>query len=254
MSRSHSRSHSHTTNPIFSLTQGFALRRPVPCPAGMYCHPGTAVDKSNMFNYTTPQPCAESMYCPEGSIDPKGVGDCPRGFYCPFGVKIPCPVGTNCPRDGHWDPLSCSPGTFNGMVGQLKCSECPRGYICPGFGRIDPAICPPGYSCGKTGLKSPNSRCPPGFYCPTGTITSDPLRNDTTLRPYPCSPGSYCMGGVGYEATRSGDFLYAQVCTEGFFCELASTTPKGSGLCPAGFLCPAGTSNPIPSPKGYFAE
>lgn len=90
----------------------FNLRRPVPCPAGTYCHPGTAVTVSNMKNFSTPQPCYESMYCPEGSADPAGVGECPRGFYCPFGHRIACPVGTYCPRDGHWDPLPCAPGVY----------------------------------------------------------------------------------------------------------------------------------------------
>lgn len=60
-----------------------------------------------------------------------------------------------------------------------------------------------------------------GFYCPNGTVTSDPFRNDTTLRPYPCSPGSYCLGGVGFSEVRSGDYLYAQTCPAGFFCETA---------------------------------
>jgi hypothetical protein len=235
-------------------SQGFALRRPVPCPEGMYCHAGTAVNMSRIDDYTTPQPCSESMYCPEGSVDPQGQGGCPRGFYCPFATKIPCPIGTYCPRDGHWDPMPCPPGTFNAMVGQLKCAECPLGYICPGFGRLQPAACPPGFSCGNEGLTSPNARCPPGFFCPSGTITSDPFRNDTTLRPYPCAPGSYCLGGVGYDEVKSGDFLYSQPCTDGFYCELASVGPKGSGLCPAGFICPSGTSSPIPTPKGYFAS
>jgi hypothetical protein len=74
----------------------FRLRRPVPCPAGMYCHPGTGVAASSMKNFTTPQPCYESMYCPEGSADPGGSGECPAGFYCPFGTKIACPAGTCC--------------------------------------------------------------------------------------------------------------------------------------------------------------
>lgn len=60
-----------------------------------------------------------------------------------------------------------------------------------------------------------------GFYCPVGALTSDPFRNDTTLRPYPCSPGSYCLGGVGFSEIRSGDYLYAQTCPAGFFCETA---------------------------------
>ena len=125
----------------------FKLRRPVPCPKGMYCHPGTGVDKSSLKNFTTPQPCFESMHCPEGSSEPYGAGECPPGFYCPFAEKLPCPVGTYCPRDGHWDPLPCPPGQFNGQVGMSKCSHCDRGYICPGFGRIMPAICPAGYAC-----------------------------------------------------------------------------------------------------------
>ncbi|CAN0083746.1 unnamed protein product, partial [Hapterophycus canaliculatus] len=87
-----------------------------------------------------------------------------------------------------------------------------------------------------------------------GTVTSDPFRNDTTLRPYPCSPGSYCLGGVGFSEVRLGDYLYAQICPAGFFCEAASTGPTGSGLCPKGFYCPEGTAVPIPSPKGFFSD
>ena len=207
-----------------------------------------------MKNFTMPQPCFESMYCPEGSAQPSGIGSCPAGYYCPFATKIACPVGTYCPRDGHWDPMPCPPGTFNGMVGIKHCTDCPSGYICPGFGRIQPAICPAGYACTKQSLYTPNVRCPGGFYCPNGTMTSDPFRNDTTLRPYPCRPGTYCLGGVGYDEIRPGDFLYSQNCTEGFYCEIGSNSPKGTGLCPKGFMCPVGTAVPIPTPKGKFAE
>ncbi|CAM9134493.1 unnamed protein product, partial [Chrysoparadoxa australica] len=232
---------------------GYNLRRPVPCPAGTYCHPGTAVDQLGMHDYSMPQPCMESMYCPEGSISPSGVGECPAGSYCPSGKRIPCPVGTYCPRAGHWDPMPCPPGTFNAMVGQLICTKCPRGYMCPGFGRIDPAVCPAGMVCSRTELTAPNLRCPPGYYCQDGTITSDPFRNDTTLRPMPCSPGSYCLGGVGSVEAVQDDYFYAQPCPAGFYCELASTSPRGSGLCPLGFYCPTGTAVPIPSPKGSFS-
>ena len=160
----------------------YNLRRPVPCPPGMYCHVGTAVDQSNRMNFSTPQPCFESMYCPEGSISPRGSGGCPLGYYCPFGQKLPCPVGTYCNETGMWDPRPCPPGTFNGMVSQKLCQQCPEGFICPGFGRVDPAICPNGFVCSVPGLDSPNLRCPKGMYCNNGTLTSDPYRNDTTLR------------------------------------------------------------------------
>eukprot|EP00941_MAST-03F_sp_MAST-3F-sp1_P003443 g3443.t1 len=231
----------------------FSLRRPVPCPEGTYCHAGTSVADLNMKNFTAPQPCFESMYCPEGSTSPLGVGKCPSGFYCPVGKRKPCPIGTYCPRSGNWDPMPCPPGTFNGMVGQSECIDCPRGFICPGYGRIDPAICPPGMVCSRLALTSPNIRCPKGNYCQNGTITSDPFRNDTTLRPYPCPPGSFCSGGVGFNVIKKGAPEYPQPCTEGFYCELGSTGPKGSGLCPLGFYCPAATAVPIPTARGQFA-
>jgi hypothetical protein len=87
-----------------------------------------------------------------------------------------------------------------------------------------------------------------------GTLTVDPFRNDTTLRPYPCSPGTYCLTGVGSPDVKTGDFSYAQYCTEGFYCESASSTPRGSGLCPIGFICPRGTATPKPTPKGSYSS
>ena len=240
---------------MFDYTMStFTLRRPVPCPEGLYCHPGTGVSESNMKNFSTPQPCFETMYCPEGSDDPRGQGECPQGFYCPFGIKLACPVGTHCPREGQYDPLPCIPGTFNAQLAMTRCTPCPRGYICPGFGRVAPAICPPGFACSRIGLRSPNHRCIAGYYCNNGTETIDPLRNDTSLRPYPCTPGTYCLSGVGYSTVKLGDFLYAQNCTEGFYCEAASNSPRGSGLCPPGFVCPYGTATPQPTPRGSYAE
>jgi hypothetical protein len=220
----------------------------------MYCHVGTAVDASNRMNFSTPQPCFESMHCPEGSETPQGSGECPLGYYCPFGRKISCPVGTYCDRVGTWDPRPCPPGRFNGQVAQPECQLCPEGYLCPGYGRVDPAICPNGFVCSEKGLETPNLHCPKGMYCNNGTMTSDPYRNDTTLRPYPCRPGTYCLGGVGFDRMRKGNFLYTQPCTPGFYCEAGSTSPVGSGLCPRGFYCPEGTAVPIPTPLGTQAE
>ena len=99
-----------------------------------------------------------------------------------------------------------SQGEYNGMVGQELCEKCPEGLYVQ-VSRVDPAICPPGYVCSQSGLDAPNARCPAGFFCPNGTLTTDPFRNDTTLRPYPCQPGTYCMGGVGYDTISQGDFF-----------------------------------------------
>ena len=241
-------------------SQDFALRRPVPCPPGTYCAPGTALGDASEgsagrdLNLTLPQTCAEAMYCPEGSTSPAGMGLVPPGFYAPFGARLPCPPGTFCAFAGQWDPFPCPPGTFNSMVAQLACTPCPVGYICPGFGRIDPAICPPGFACTTRALAAPNVLCPAGFYCSNGTKTSDPFRNDTTLRPYPCKPGTYCTAGTGYDKVRASTPGYAQNCTAGFYCETASPSPVGTGLCPPGFVCPPGTAVPVPTPKGQFAQ
>ncbi|KAI9997870.1 hypothetical protein PInf_002127 [Phytophthora infestans] len=232
----------------------FALRRPVACPAGSYCHPGTAASDSLMKNFSTAQPCFEAMYCPEGSSSPRGFGECAPGFYCPFGTRISCPAGSYCPQTGHISPLPCPPGTFNAMTAQANCTSCPVGFICPGYGRVMPALCPSGYVCSKRALASPNSLCPRGFYCLEGTATSDGFRNDTRLRPYPCRPGTYCLKGVVADEVRVGDYRYPQNCTAGFYCELGSYSPKGSGLCPPGFTCPSGTAAPIPTSKGTFAQ
>lgn len=62
------------------------------------------------------------------------------------------------------------------------------------------------------------------------------------------------MSGAGSNEIKSGDFFYAQPCQAGIYCESASATAKGSGLCPEGFICPAQTATPIPTPKGTYAE
>ena len=236
---------------------GFPIRRPLPCPPGVYCAPGTATPApgpGSTGNLTQPQPCSEALFCPEGSASPAGAGETPAGSYSPYGTRLPCPAGMHCPVPGLADPLPCPPGTFNAQLGQTLCTPCPPGYLCPGFGRLDPAICPPGYVCSREGLASPATLCPAGFFCPNGTATSDPWRNDTSLRPYPCRPGVYCLAGTGYDrAMEPYTPGYARNCTAGFFCELGSVSPTGTGPCPLGFVCPEGTAVPVPAPRGTYA-
>ena len=229
------------------------LLRPYPSPTGTYCHPGSSVGNPRKGDFSSPQVCVGTNYCPEGSESPREL-HCPAGFYCRFGNKHICPVGSYCPKEGLWDPVLCEPGTFNFMVGQVQCTTCPQGHFCRGYGRIDPELCTPGYVCSKPRLASPNSLCQPGYYCPPGTQTSDPFRNDTTLRPYPCKPGTYCFGGCGFDSVVEGNFTHAQPCSAGFYCEAASTSGKGSGACPPSFICPKGTAIPIPTKEGHYAK
>jgi len=208
---------------------GFALKRPKLCTEGHYCGPGTSTNISST-SPSSPQICLDGVSCPAGSSSNKGVGSCKEGHYCRFGEAKPCPVATYCPHADLLEPLPCEPGWFNGMVGQTECSICPIGTYCPRYGMRDPLPCEPGYVCSKNGLSRPNLLCPAGFYCQNFTKTSDPFRNDTTLRPYACTPGTFCFVGTESNEVREGVLGFAQPCPPGFFCEAASVSPKVSRL------------------------
>eukprot|EP00924_Labyrinthula_sp_SR-Ha-C_P015590 maker-scaffold_4-snap-gene-4.39-mRNA-1 protein AED:0.06 eAED:0.07 QI:0/0/0/1/0.5/0.33/3/0/2498 len=168
--------------------------------------------------------------------------------------SFPCPIGSFCPAHDLLEPLPCVPGSYNPYIGALSCLDCPSGYFCPQIATVSPKLCPPGFICSLDGLVYPNGRCPAGFYCLSGTRTSNPFRNDTTNRPYPCSAGTYCLPGVGSNFVVEGNFFFAQYCSAGFYCLTSSVSPRGTGLCPKGFYCPKGSKLPIPTPKGYFTE
>lgn len=206
---------------------GFALKRPRLCSEGTYCGPGTSTNITSTL-LSSPTTCSDGMHCPAGAKSNRGVGSCREGHYCRFGVAKPCPVATFCPHNDVMEPLPCEPGQFNSMMGQSKCSMCPIGTYCPRYGLRDPLPCDPGYVCSTVGLARPNLLCPAGFYCQNFTKTSDPFRNDTTLRPYACTPGTYCFVGTGFSDVREGVLGFAQPCSPGFFCDAASTSPKVS--------------------------
>jgi hypothetical protein len=88
---------------------GMKLRRPHACPAGHYCNAGTAVDVASSEPWA-PKVCRNAVHCPEGSSGPNGIGVCMPGFFCRFGIKKACPVGTFCPDSDVFDPLPCEPG------------------------------------------------------------------------------------------------------------------------------------------------
>jgi hypothetical protein len=206
---------------------GFALKRPKLCNEGKYCGPGTSTNISSTLP-SSPKTCSDGVHCPAGASSNRGVDSCKEGHYCRYGVAKPCPVSTYCPHADILEPLPCEPGQFNSMVGQTECSTCPIGTYCPRYGLRDPIPCDPGYVCSIVGLTRPNVLCPAGFYCESFTKTSDPFRNDTTLRPYACTPGTYCFVGTGSNEVREGVLGFAQPCSPGFFCEAASPTPKVS--------------------------
>jgi hypothetical protein len=124
---------------------------------GRFCHDDSRLiyrDTENFqvldrsFDYSSTGFVLRRPKCIEGTDCKPGISPtshiCSKGHYCRNGKKRPCKVGTYCPHDKVFDPLPCEPGTFNYMVGQVKCSECVIGYYCPIYGLSDPVICPPG--------------------------------------------------------------------------------------------------------------
>ena len=128
-----------------------------------------------MKNFQHHNHALESMYCPEGSIDPKGVGKCPKGFIVPLVLKLGVQLVHTATELGNGIQFHVSQENIMVWWAKNYAKNVQRAFICPGFGRVDPAICPPGYVCSQSGLDAPNARCPAGFFCPNGTLTTDPF-------------------------------------------------------------------------------
>jgi hypothetical protein len=232
---------------------------PFPCPLGYYCKSGVATDIPVPKNFSTPQRCFDGFFCPRGSESPEGSGACPTGYFCPSQTEaIICPRGFYCPGVANPNPVECYPGTYNPSLGQSNCTLCPTGHICPGWGRLRPELCPSGFVCISLGLSAPVLQCPQGFWCGEGTMTLN--AGDTTeFRPFPCPPGTFCLGGVAHNITIDWIPSHAygatapQTCYYGQYCEFASTSAYGSGPCFPGHYCPPGSEWPTETPQGRFS-
>lgn len=240
-------------------TNNLLAEQPIPCPLGYFCGQGVATEVSVPMNYSTPQKCFNGFFCPAGSTTPEGSGPCPSGYFCPTLFQaIACPPGQFCPGVANTKPKDCMPGTYNPFSTQSNCTLCHSGFICPEWASIAPRKCPPGFVCVAQGLSAPVLICPPGYFCQEGTSTLNPA-DSTQMRPLPCLPGTFCLGGVAHNLTinwiglESAGSSAPQICTEGTFCEEASVSPSGSGPCFAGHYCPPGMSYPVETPIGTFA-
>ena len=230
------------------------LERPLACPENTWCAAGVATNISEVGNFRTPQPCLSGFVCFRGSASPQGSGPCPTGYYCPpNSLPIACTYANYCPGVGNIFPSQCTPGFYNDRRGRNACIECSIGHICPLAGLKNPVICPAGSVCNVPGLKVPAGLCPAGYLCWEGTETKD-WNAETLFKPIPCKEATYCLGGITNNITNENDYASPQPCPHGHYCKEASTTPFGTGRCPAGFFCPKGTSDPFPAPAGYFCK
>ncbi|XP_072282810.1 uncharacterized protein [Pyxicephalus adspersus] len=210
--------------PAGSSCPNIGMGAPVPCRGGSFSDAGSSVC----------QPCPAGHYCHEDRTSRERMMQlvCPAGRVCPKGMAVfpdeeisICPQGYYCP-EGSSEAKTCPNGTYGhqpGLEGVEECLQCPEGKYC--------------YQEGQRGIPGPTGPCPQGYHCPPGTGFS---------MSFPCQPGSY------WNMTKMGlEIPTCLLCPEGFFCDLPSLLePK---LCPAGFHCRPGSSQPEPCPEGTYS-
>ena len=227
------------------------------CPEGYYCESGS----------TEGTKCPAGTFNPsEGAEDESGCVSCPAGYACanlgttsyskkcragffcaekstdyqPSDAK--CSVGNYCP-EGSAVELKCPAGKYQDKENQSTCKTCPPGYYCP----IETSDyydndCPVGYYCPSGTTYSTQYPCPVGTYSPyTGQQSSDTCQD--------CTVGKYCNVQGASEPTG--------LCSEGFYCSGASTSPRPTdtsmgGRCTAGYYCPEGSSSKIECDAGSY--
>ncbi|XP_072885876.1 uncharacterized protein [Hemitrygon akajei] len=225
------------------------------CPSGVCCPPGTISELPCNPGTYNPFPGAGScLPCPAGTmcINSSTVEPvlCPRGYYCfsKTSVPVPCPEGTY--------------NTLEGASSIDACVSCPAGFYCQGVANSEPdGPCIGGYYC-QGGARVPilhsdpvfplSGPCTEGHYCPTGTKAPIPcpvgtFKNTTggaSLEScIPCHSGNYCA--------REGLSHPSGLCIAGFYCPAHHSSPY-SFFCPQGHFCPEGSGTPIPCPMGKY--
>jgi hypothetical protein len=142
------------------------------------------------------------------------VAVCPLGNYCVNGVRKPCPGGTF--------------GATTGLSNANCSGICLEGWFCPDGSDVARA-----YPCGN----APTKFCPAGSSRPHKTgygyyaVSDHRSVGGGFGGEELCPVGSYCING-----TRMN-------CPAGYYgSKRQEVNATCSGMCPAGFFCPGGTS------------
>ena len=89
------------------------------------------------------------------------------------------------------------------------------------------------------------------------------LNNQCCRNAIQCPPGSYCLAGAAHgslfslkkadstASTGGKDFEAPQMGIAGNYYAAGTDNPLGTGQCPKGYYCPAGSSVPRPCWRGY---
>ena len=199
-----------------------------PCPVGTF---------SSVAGSSSCTPCHIGYFCPSnGSV---AATLCPAGSFCSttsLASPTPCPIGMHCPLLGASAAMPCPLGYISTSAALSVCSACPGGYRCSG-GSSSTAV-----GCSAGTYAPPASAvclvCPQDFYCPNG-LMSEPMacQNNATSLP---GATSSCNISSAYVSVAVTPATAGSVCPLGAYCDPYASTS---------FPCPAGTFQPIPSPR-----
>ena len=249
------------------------------CPAGRYGAYGGHGD-NGCTGY-----CRTGYYCPAGSTNDSAVPCGGISVYCPIGSPLPVPVSRGFySTDGqinlresqtlsevgfyavNGERFPCPAGTYGALTGMTNSLLLDQHRNDSNYGNFCSGLCNPGYYCPKnstspTQLPCPPGRygttygqidalcqgtCPAGHYCPSGTITPIPcpagvFGNTTGLTDSSCS--TECWEGG----------CRPNLCQEGFYCPIGSTSPAQLECGGPGVFCPTGSPVPTVVSDGWYS-
>ena len=205
------------------------IRRP---PRSTHCISSAASDVYKRQSIDSPTKCTKGHYCPAGSQE-----------------RVPCPVGTYCPEEGHKTPPLCPAGFYcpnqPSGAGNSDLKPCHSDQYCEaGLSDNNNALCPQGYYCPQSFIKKP-CNVTAGYFCRAGQTKEKDAKT-------PCPKGFSCPGGsappirclladipAGYYQSEQQDSCNQTQCMEGYYCLGGSNEPL---ICPQGKYCVAGLS------------
>lgn len=221
----------------------------MPCPSGKNCPAGNQDPPATTgIGYWTDQgaldgttnKCNDGYQCTntDGSIGPWeegcvlgewtaadtstgcGTANCLSGKYCGQGRSYDCPAGFFC-ESGTAASQACPVGTYRNSVGATATGDC--------------ALCDAGYACTVRGSDRYAAQCGAGYFCLTTATTTTPKDicknyNPTAKTCTIASPDINAINPCPNGGTLNGND-----------CENVPTTQS---VCPQGFFCPKGTTEP----------
>lgn len=247
-----------------------------PCPTGYYCPTQTDAVVCPRGHFCpgvanlAPVACVPGTYSPE--LGRTNCTACPPGHVCPrYAMLQPetCPAGFICVEHGLPEPVvECPPGYYcpNGTVSEnpdagtavATATSADGSVLANQPASVDAATCAqPNVTC-TSEVEAARAYVLASLVSGSAAPTHEYMES-APLAPQPCSPGTFCLGGVAHDMVTpwlptvpEGRFA-PQLCREGTFCGEATPVTAGTGLCFPGHYCPPGLNFPVKAPLGSFA-